>query len=123
MAAALAEATGGEMFDAVFDATGSLAAMAGSLAYLAHGGKLILVGVAPGDLVFADPEFHKRETTLIASRNALSADFERVKRAMLSGAIPTDALHTHSLDADDIPVRMPELIVEADHVLKAIARF
>jgi 2-desacetyl-2-hydroxyethyl bacteriochlorophyllide A dehydrogenase len=123
MAAALAEATGGEMFDAVFDATGSLAAMAGSLAYVAHGGKLILVGVAPGDLVFADPEFHKRETTLIASRNALSADFERVKRAMLSGAIPTDALHTHSLDADDIPVRMPELIAEADHVLKAIARF
>jgi 2-desacetyl-2-hydroxyethyl bacteriochlorophyllide A dehydrogenase len=123
MAAALAEATDGEMFDAVFDATGSLAAMAGSLAYVAHGGKLILVGVAPGDLVFADPEFHKREATLIASRNALSADFERVRQAILTGRIPTDALHTHSLDADDIPQGMPRLIAEADHVLKAIAHF
>ncbi|MDE1916856.1 MAG: zinc-binding alcohol dehydrogenase family protein [Sphingomonadales bacterium] len=123
LAAALAERTEGEMFDAVFDATGSLAAMTQSLAYVAHGGKLVLVGVAPGELIFADPEFHKRETTLLASRNALAADFERVKQAMLSGAIPTDALHTHSLQAQDMPSRLPELIAEADHVLKAIAQF
>lgn len=122
-AARLATLTAGSGFATVFDATGSIAAMNAGLAEVAHGGSYVLVGVAKGDLIFADPEFHKRETTLIASRNALSADFERVKRAMLSGAIPTDALHTHSLDADDIPVRMPELIAEADHVLKAIARF
>jgi threonine dehydrogenase-like Zn-dependent dehydrogenase len=117
----LAKRSGGEMFDAVFDATGSLAAMAQSLDYVAHGGTLVLVGVAPGNLVFADPEFHKRETTLLASRNALAADFERVKRAVKDGAIPTDALHTHSLDAQELPTRLPELIEEADHVLKAIA--
>jgi threonine dehydrogenase-like Zn-dependent dehydrogenase len=111
------------MFDMVFDATGSLDAMAQSLNYVAHGGALVLVGVAPGDLVFPDPEFHKRETTLIASRNALSADFDRVKQAMLDGSIPTDALHTHSLSAEEMPTRIPELIAEADHVLKAIARF
>jgi 2-desacetyl-2-hydroxyethyl bacteriochlorophyllide A dehydrogenase len=119
----LAERTDGEMFDAVFDATGSLAAMAQSLNYVAHGGKLILVGVAPGDLVFADPEFHKREATLIASRNALAADFARVKQAILAGEIPTDALHTHSFAAEDMPKRLPELIAEADHVVKAIASF
>ena len=119
----LAEATGGDMFDTVFDATGSLAAMAQSLAYVAHGGKLVLVGVAPGDLIFADPEFHKRETTLIASRNALAADFERVKQAILAGRIPTDALHTHSVAAEDLPNDLPELIEQADHVLKAIAYF
>jgi 2-desacetyl-2-hydroxyethyl bacteriochlorophyllide A dehydrogenase len=119
----LAGRTDGEMFDMVFDATGSLDAMAQSLNYVAHGGALVLVGVAPGDLVFPDPEFHKRETTLIASRNALSADFDRVKQAMLDGSIPTDALHTHSLSAEEMPTRIPELIAEADHVLKAIARF
>jgi 2-desacetyl-2-hydroxyethyl bacteriochlorophyllide A dehydrogenase len=123
MAAALAQRTDGDMFDAVFDATGSLAAMAQSLAYVAHGGKLVLVGVAPGDLVFADPEFHKRETTLIASRNALASDFARVKEAILSGAIPTQALHTHDIAAQDMPQRLPELIEQADHVLKAIAHF
>lgn len=123
LAAALRERTHGDMFDRVFDATGSLAAMAQSLDYVAHGGSLVLVGVAPGDLVFADPEFHKRETTLIASRNALAADFEWVKQAILSGQIPTEALHTQSFDAEDMPEKLPELIENADHVLKAIARF
>lgn len=123
LTAELAERTDGAMFDAVFDATGSLAAMAQSLTYVAHGGRLVLVGVAPGDLVFADPEFHKRETTLMASRNALAADFERVRQSMLTGAIPTEALHTHSIAAHDMPSRLPELIEEADHVLKAIASF
>jgi 2-desacetyl-2-hydroxyethyl bacteriochlorophyllide A dehydrogenase len=123
LADALRERTQGDMFDIVFDATGSLAAMAQSLDYVAHGGSLVLVGVAPGDLVFADPEFHKRETTLIASRNALAADFEWVKQGILSGQIPTDALHTQSFNAEDMPEKLPELIENADHVLKAIARF
>ena len=117
------QATEGEMFDVVFDATGVLAAMANSLHFVAHGGALVLIGVAPGDLVLADPEFHKRETTMIASRNALSADFDRVIAAIRGGHIPTAALHTHSVASDDLPTRLPELIEEADHVLKAIVRF
>lgn len=123
LAAALATRTDGEMFDTVFDATGALSAMAQSLAYVAHGGVLVLVGVAPGDLVFADPEFHKRETTLLASRNALAADFARVKQAIIEGLVPTAALHTHSFVAEDMPRRLPELMADADHVLKAIATF
>jgi len=116
-------ATEGEMFDVVFDATGVLAAMTASLGYVAHGGKLVLVGVAPGNLVFADPEFHKRETTLLASRNALTSDFDRIIAAIRNGDIPAHALHTHGLTAEEMPTRLPELIEEADHVLKAIASF
>ena len=119
----LDETTGGDMFDVVFDATGVLPAMAQSLNYVAHGGRLTLVGVAPGDLVLADPEFHKRETTMLASRNALNRDFEQVIAAIKAGEIPTDALHTHSLSATELPERLPQLIAEADHVLKAIAHF
>lgn len=123
LAATLAELTEDEMFDTVFDATGALAAMAQSLAFVANGGALVLVGVAPGDLVYADPEFHKRETTLLASRNALTSDFDRVIAAMRTGDIPSRALHTHSLRAEELPVRIPLLIAEADNVLKAIAHF
>jgi threonine dehydrogenase-like Zn-dependent dehydrogenase len=57
------------------------------------------------------------------SRNALNRDFEQVIAAIKSGAIPTDALHTHSLAAVDLPDGLPKLIAEADHVLKAIAHF
>jgi len=120
---ALQERTNGEMFDAVFDATGVLAAMAQSLNYVAHGGTLVFVGVAPGDLILPDPEFHKRETTLLGSRNALNEDFEQVIAAIRTGDIPTQALHTHSVPALDLPERLPALIAEADHVLKAIAHF
>lgn len=119
----LRDRTDGEMFDVVFDATGALPAMAQSLNYVAHGGTLVLVGVAPGDLVLADPEFHKRETTLLASRNALNRDFEQVIAAIKTGQIPTDALQTHSLPGVELPERLPQLIAEADHVLKAIAHF
>lgn len=119
----LAERSKGEMFDIVFDATGSLAAMTESLNYVAHGGKLVLVGVAQGDLAFSDPEFHKRETTLLASRNALNRDFEQVIAAIKAGEIPTEALHTHSVSAIDLPGELPRLIENADHVLKAIAHF
>ncbi|QIK79593.1 zinc-binding alcohol dehydrogenase family protein [Sphingomonas piscis] len=120
LAATLAERTAGDMFDVVFDATGNLTAMGRSVLHVAHGGSLVLVGVAPGDLIFADPEFHKREMTLVASRNALAADFDRVADAIRSGQIPTDALHTHSLTLDEVPQGLPDLIDRADHVLKAI---
>lgn len=120
---ALNDRTDGEMFDIVFDATGAIEAMGQSLRYVGHGGALVLVGVAPGDLVYSDPEFHKRETNLLASRNALRKDFERAKAAIESGQISTDALHTHSFAAEEAVVRIPELIDGADHVLKAIAQF
>ncbi|MEP7006012.1 MAG: zinc-binding alcohol dehydrogenase family protein [Sphingomonas bacterium] len=123
LAATLAERTDGEMFDAVFDATGVLSAMAQSLSFVANGGSLVLVGVTKGDLVFDDPEFHKRETTMLASRNALAADFERVIAAMRGGQIPSAALQTHSVEAEDLPQQIPLLIAEADNVLKAIAHF
>ena len=123
LAETLAAMTDGEMFDEVFDATGNIHAMRKGLDYVANGGSYVLVSVVPDDLIFADPEFHRRETTLIASRNALAADFERVMEAIRSGAIPTDALHTHSVDAGDLPARMGSLIAEADDVLKAIVTF
>jgi 2-desacetyl-2-hydroxyethyl bacteriochlorophyllide A dehydrogenase len=119
----LGRRTQGDMFDLVVDATGSLHAMRRSLGLVAHGGALVLVGVAPGDLTFEDPEFHKREATLIASRNALSSDFARVIAAIKSGDIPTDPLQTQSVDAAELPTSMPNLIANADSVLKAIAHF
>ena len=64
-----------EGFDLVFDATGSRASMEASFGKVAHGGTLVFVGVAPDTITFADAEFHKRETTLMASRNATLEDF------------------------------------------------
>ncbi|MGH8269018.1 MAG: zinc-binding alcohol dehydrogenase family protein [Steroidobacteraceae bacterium] len=121
--AELAERTDGEMFDCVFDATGSVRAMCGGLDYVAHGGTYVLLSVVKEEIAFPDPEFHKRETSLLASRNALTADFQRVVSSIAAGMIPTEALLTHTIPALEAPRRIPELIASADSVLKAMIEF
>jgi 2-desacetyl-2-hydroxyethyl bacteriochlorophyllide A dehydrogenase len=93
--AVLAEATHGEFCDVVVDATGNVGAMRRGLGFLAHAGRYVLLSVVQEEIGFADPEFHKRETTLLASRNALPEDFAEVVRWMRAGQIPTAALRTH----------------------------
>lgn len=93
--ARLARLTDGEMFDVVVDATGHAGSMRGALGYVGHGGRLVLLGVVSDELVYADPELHKRETTLLCSRNALPADFADVVAAMAAGQVPVSALNTH----------------------------
>ena len=45
----------------------------------------MLVGLQKGTIEFSHPEFHKREATLMSSRNALREDFEQVMESMRKG--------------------------------------
>ena len=74
----LAALSSNEFFDVVFDATGNPAAMERGFRFVAHAGTYVLISVVSADIKFNDPEFHKRETTLLGSRNATSEDFETV---------------------------------------------
>lgn len=112
----------GEGFDAVFDATGSAAAIEAGFARVAHGGRYVLVSVVKNNITFADPEFHKREMQLISSRNATRDDFQRVIDLVADGVIPTSALQTHAFDLLEAPVRMPELMANPGRMIKAIGR-
>lgn len=118
--AALAARTDGEMYDYLFDATGNIHAMNAGLAHLAHAGTYVLVGLNREELRFPDPEFHKRETTLLASRNALSEDFEQVVAAIRDGTIPIDRFLTHRVALADAPAALPGLIAAQEQVLKAV---
>ncbi len=116
----LGDATDGEFFDTVFDATGNPAAMEAGFAYVAHGGKYVLVSIVSADIRFSDPEFHKRETTLMGSRNATHDDFRYVIDHIRAGHLPMDKLHSHSFDLSDAPRLFPELIADQGNVMKAI---
>ncbi|PZU10947.1 MAG: dehydrogenase [Sphingomonas sp.] len=118
--ARLAEVSAGEFFDVVFDATGNARAMAAGFAYVAHGGAYVLVSIVPGEISFDDPEFHKRETTLLGSRNATVEDFRAVIAAMRDGRVPTRAFHTHSAPLPALPERLPEWMRPEAGVIKAI---
>ncbi len=96
-------ATGGECFDAVFDATGNTGSIQSAFAHVAHGGVLVMVSVVKDDISFSDPEFHKREMMLIGSRNATREDFDHVVDSIRSGGVPTAKLITHRTTLADAP--------------------
>jgi len=112
--------TQGEFYDVVFDATGNARAMERGFQFIAHGGKYVLVSVVRDNITFSDPDFHKREATLLGSRNATVEDFETVLAAMRAGKIPTDALNTHRMPLADVPTRFETLLDPTQGVVKAL---
>ena len=118
--AELGQLTAGDFFDVVFDATGNPRAMEAGFAYVAHGGTYVLVSIVAADISFSDPEFHKREMTLMGSRNATAEDFAAVVDAMRGGLVPTDALHTHSSTLAELPEAFPGWLEPSAGVIKAI---
>ena len=115
----LSAITGGDFFDVVFDATGNPKAIERGFGFVAHGGTYVLVSIVSSNITFSDPEFHKRETTLLGSRNATRTDFERVMQAMRDGKIPA-ALITHRMALGDVPERFAGLTDPAAGVVKAL---
>jgi len=116
----LSAATDGEFFDVVFDATGNAKAIERGFSFVAHAGSYVLISIVRDNITFSDPEFHKRETTLLGSRNATTEDFEAVLAAIRAGEVPTDALNTHRLKLADLPTEFSKLLDPAQGVVKAI---
>ena len=117
----LSELTSGDLADAVVDATGNLASMGAALGLVGHAGRLVYVGLAQGDVTFHDPLFHRREMTLLASRNALSGDFPEIIAAMERGEIDPLAWITHRCLLGEIPENLPPWSEASAGVIKAVA--
>ncbi len=94
--------------DVVFDATGSRASMEASFRLIAHAGRLGFVGLVQGPISFDDPEFHRRETTLIASRNS-RGQFPRIIGLIEDGSLDTSPWITHRLSLSGVPEGFPAL--------------
>ena len=116
----LAEVTGGEYFDVVFDATGNVSAMERGLEFVAHGGTYVLVSIVRDRIGFSDPEFHKRETSLLGSRNATADDFKEVLAAIKAGLVPTGLMNTHRSTLAQFVDVLPNWMDPASGVIKAI---
>ena len=118
--AGVASATGGDGFEVVIDATGNAGAMRRGFGFVGHGGRYVLLGVVRDDVSFSDPEFHKREATLLASRNAQPDDFAEVVRQMGAGRVPTAALNTHRGALTDAPGLFEDWMRPETGVIKAL---
>lgn len=108
----LREALGGGLPDLVFDATGSRVSMLSTFDLAAHGGRIVFVGLFQGEVVFNDPNFHRRELTVMSSRNATSPEFAQVIAAMESGAVDTSPWITHRLSFDEVPDSFGRVIAD-----------
>lgn len=106
------DAFGGELPDVIFDATGNRASMLSTFDLAAHGGRIVFVGLFQGEVVFSDPNFHRRELTVMSSRNATSAEFGQVIAAMESGRIDTTPWITHRLPYADVPTGFAKTVGE-----------
>ncbi len=114
------QATDGDGFDTVFDATGNTASVQSAFAHVAHGGTLVLVSVVKDDITFSDPEFHKREMSVVGSRNATRQDFDHVATSIRTGAVPLDKLVTHRTTLDDTPRDLARWAKEKSGLIKAV---
>jgi 2-desacetyl-2-hydroxyethyl bacteriochlorophyllide A dehydrogenase len=102
----------GRLYDVVFDATGNANAMEASIYHVAHGGKYVLVGLVQGHIRFEDPLLHRREITILASRNSAYA-FPRIIRMIEEGTIDTSPWITHRISLVHVPERFPGLRQQA----------
>ena len=117
----LAELTGGQLADVVVDATGSAQSMSRALGYCAFAGRLVYVGITQQELAFLHaPVMHRRELTLMASRNALPPDFIRIIRLIEDGLIDTGTWITHRARMDGMIEAFPGWLKPENGVLKAM---
>ncbi len=119
--ATIARLTDGRMCDVVIDATGSNVSMANALKLASFGGRVVYVGITQAELTFAHaPVMHRRELTLLASRNALSRDFARIISLIEVGRIDTRPWITHHTPFADTIRAFPTFLESASGVIKAV---
>ncbi|WP_026961473.1 zinc-binding alcohol dehydrogenase family protein [Alicyclobacillus herbarius] len=116
----LLEWTGGDNPAVVFDATGNVQSMASALSYLAHGGRLVYVGLVQDNVPLPDPEFHKREAMLLASRNSTREDFRRVMEAIAGGQVEVSTFITHRAGLNEVVDRFDAWTRPETGVIKAM---
>jgi 2-desacetyl-2-hydroxyethyl bacteriochlorophyllide A dehydrogenase len=116
----VAEFTGDAGFDVVFDATGNRRSMEKGFDFVAHGGRYVLVSVVKDPIIFSDPDFHRKEMTLLGSRNATSADFDTVISAIREQKVPIDKLITHRTRLAAAAEKLPLWAKQKSGLIKAL---
>ncbi len=113
----------GELPTVVFDCTGNPQSMEKSFNYVASGGSLVFVGHFKGNITFHDPEFHRKEITLHASRNATASDMKQIIVAMEKGEIDTTPWITHRASYLNMVEEFPNWLKPESRVLKAMVEW
>jgi NAD(P)-dependent dehydrogenase (short-subunit alcohol dehydrogenase family) len=88
-----------------------------------HGGSIIFVGLFKGELQIPDPEFHKKETTMMGSRNATEEDFAKVGRLMAEGKVTAGMMLTHRYDFRSLAEIYENDVINNRQLIKGVIHF
>lgn len=117
----LKQMTGGTLAQVVVDATGSNKSMAHAMTYCSFTARLVYVGITQAEVTFPHaPVMHKRELTLLASRNALPPDFPRIIKLIEDGKIDTRPWITHRVALAQLIEQFPTFVKPETGVIKAV---
>lgn len=117
----LNELTDGQLADVVIDATGSHLSMGHALHYCAFGGRLVYVGITQQEVSFPHaPLMHRRELSVLASRNALPGDFTRIIKLIEDGKLDTRPWISHQTNFDGMIEMFPKWLLPETGVIKAM---
>ncbi len=119
----LADLTNGDLPSVVFDATGNPASMNESFNYPANGGRVILVGLHLDFVTFRDQDFHRKELTVLSSRNATAADFQRTIALLEAGQINIDPWVTHRVHESELIAQFPSWLDAQAGFIKAVVEW
>jgi threonine dehydrogenase-like Zn-dependent dehydrogenase len=105
----------------VYDCTGNKGSMENSFRYAAAGGKIVFVGLFVGDVTFHDPDpFHRRELTIMSSRNATPAEHRFIMAECEAGRIQTKHWVGEICPVSDMAGRFQAWTEPSSGILKAV---
>jgi len=117
----LKQMTDGTLAQVVVDATGSNKSMSHAMTYCSFTARLVYVGITQAEVAFPHaPVMHRRELTILASRNALSPDFPRIITLIEDGKIDTRPWITHRVALGDLIEQFPRFTKPESGVIKAV---
>jgi threonine dehydrogenase-like Zn-dependent dehydrogenase len=112
----------GQLPSVVIDATGNSNSMKGTFHLAEHGARIVFIGLFIGEMTFDDPNFHRRELTLMASRAGLTGTFREVIHLIQTKQVHVLPLITHRFAFSETAERLPSLHHEA-RLVKAMINF
>ena len=104
----------------VFDCTGDRGSMESAIQLLQQGGKLVFVGLVNEKLSIFDPDLHRREATILASRNSTPTEHHRVLQLMESGQVDVSSWPTERARPEVMAERFPVWLRREAGIVKAV---
>jgi L-gulonate 5-dehydrogenase len=116
---AVAQTTGGEMADVVFEATGVAACTRMTTSLVAQAGRIVLIGWNKGPVEIDTVTLMRKEVDLLGSRNSVNA-FPAVLQLLAAGVVDVQTMITHRFGLTEAGAALEILDRGAENALKIL---